>query len=237
MANNNLPKHCDDEQFPPLKNKKKLSRRTLTVCGQRLRLRLKTRDWLREVRDEVELCTANTVPLCDTTTAAGAGDDDDEDGISGDEEEDNNYASGGADQSGDTAASGGAYSYGRCFVLVFFLQCNIDCPTKTVHGITVHTSLLPLHSTKQVRPAPAPIPTTIASAFRAAAPPAIGPSRRSDRPHRRRHVRRCRWAASGRRPPRPSTDRRRRSSSRGRASSIWTSWRIYSTSTSSRCSR
>lgn len=81
------------------------------MCGQRLRLRLKTRDWLREVRDEVELCTANTVPLCDTT----AGDDDD-DGISGDEE-DNNYASGGADQSGETAAGGGAYSYGRCLVL------------------------------------------------------------------------------------------------------------------------
>lgn len=54
-------------------------KRTHMCCGQRLRVRLKTGDWLREVRDEIQMCTANTVPLCDVDGHGNDDDDDDDD--------------------------------------------------------------------------------------------------------------------------------------------------------------
>lgn len=87
-----------------------LRSRTLTVCGQRLRLRLKTRDWLREVRDEIELCTANTVPLCDAGAAADSANDDDD-------TDDDDAAGDGDDELSEANVAGDrhaeAYSYGK----------------------------------------------------------------------------------------------------------------------------
>lgn len=55
--------------------------RHIQCCGQRLRVRLRTRDWLREVRDEIQMCTANTVPLCEHQDGV------DDDDVEEDEEE------------------------------------------------------------------------------------------------------------------------------------------------------
>lgn len=42
--------------------------RQLNICDVQLHLKLKTENWLDQVEQEIELCTTNTVKLCDTPT-------------------------------------------------------------------------------------------------------------------------------------------------------------------------
>lgn len=43
-----------------------LQKRSVCICGVTLHFKLKTENWLAQVEEEIELCTTNTVQLCDT---------------------------------------------------------------------------------------------------------------------------------------------------------------------------
>lgn len=45
-----------------------LQKRSVCICGVTLHFKLKTENWLAQVEEEIELCTTNTVQLCDTPT-------------------------------------------------------------------------------------------------------------------------------------------------------------------------
>lgn len=51
-----------------------VQKRSVCVCGITLHFKLKTENWLEQVEREIELCTTNTVPLCDYQPIATAGD-------------------------------------------------------------------------------------------------------------------------------------------------------------------
>lgn len=46
----------------------------LTVCGINLSIRLKTEDWVKEVEQEIELCTTNCVQLCEYIDVSASSD-------------------------------------------------------------------------------------------------------------------------------------------------------------------
>lgn len=51
-----------------------VQKRSVCVCGITLHFKLKTENWLEQVEREIELCSTNTVPLCDYQPIAPQGD-------------------------------------------------------------------------------------------------------------------------------------------------------------------